>query len=269
MKNHYMKVFVFIAIVLVIMTPLQAFAKEKKKNDQTGEISLPDHVTSISKENTYPNSTEDQEIVEPSELTKQLIKESKLEVDNPDLIKQLNESSIKPSPIGIGYRGMIYLGRWPLHYKSEDTTMNWEYQKVNVNEINNIGGEQGQTMMYHQAEEKEVKGALTSKITNSDEVKKMILINAKEKTKLPLSYESVVGKGTKRDNTYNVPTKKYGYLDAYTPAVNEKGHITFGEVYIELKGTKKTLTVRNVTKQGIGAWIPVQDHLSFHFKLKD
>nr|WP_323368649.1 YfkD family protein [Radiobacillus deserti] len=28
------------------------------------------------------------------------------------------------------------------------------------------------------------------------------------------------------------------------------------------------MVVKNVTKQGIGAWIPIQDHLSFSFNLK-
>lgn len=266
MKHFHKKLCLVLTILFVLMIPTHSLAKEKDTKDP---FALPDHVTSISKENTFPNSTEDQEVVEPSKLTKELIEDAEVKIDNPDLIKQLNESSINPSPIGLGYRGMVYLGRWPLHYESEDTTVNWEYQKINVNEINNMDSDASQTMTYHQDKEKEIKGALTSKITNADEVKKMILIHSKAKTKLPLSYEAVVGKGTKKDNAYNVPIKKYGYLDTYTPAVNEKGHITFGEVYVELKGTKKSLTVKNVTKQGIGAWIPIQDHLSFHFKLKD
>ena len=32
-----------------------------------------------------------------------------------------------------------------------------------------------------------------------------------------------------------------GYLYAYTPAVNEKGKVTFGEVYLVLKGNQKDL----------------------------
>lgn len=42
-----------------------------------------------------------------------------------------------------------------------------------------------------------------------------------------------------------------------------------GEVYIKLKGSNKTLVVKNVEKQGIGAWIPIQDYVSFSFQLKD
>src|SRR5699024_7274193 len=171
--------------------------------------------------------------------------------------------------ISFGYRGLVYLGRWPLNYKSDDVSVNWEFQQINLNELNNLGGKNALTMNYDQQEQKEVKGALTNKITNTDDVKKMILLKAKEKTNLPLAYQTIIGKGTKKDHTYNIPAKKYGYLRAYAPAVNEKGQVTFGEVYIELKGTNKAIVVKNVTKQGIGAWIPIQDHISFSFQLKE
>lgn len=271
MEKHKWTFVVLIILVMTILAPTQVFAKEKekKKEEKTEEKLIPNHVMPISKENTFPNSSEDQEVVEPSDMTKELLDDLKIPIENPDLIKQLNESTIKPSPVAIGYRGMVFLGRWPLHYESEETTVNWEYQKVNVNELNNIGGDAPQTIKYNQEEEKEVKGALTNKISSPGNVKKMMLLTAKSNTELPLSYEAVIGKGTKKDNAYNVPVKKFGYLDTYAPAVNEKGHVTFGEVYIELKGSKKSLVVKNVTKQGIVAWIPVQDHLSFHFKLKD
>jgi hypothetical protein len=32
-----------------------------------------------------------------------------------------------------------------------------------------------------------------------------------------------------------------------------------------LKGSKKFIVIKNVTSQGIGAWIPVQDYVSFGF----
>lgn len=59
--------------------------------------------------------------------------------------------------------------------------------------------------------------------------------------------------------------KQVGYLYSYVPAVNERGRVTYGEVYIVLKGGKRQILVQNVTQQGIGAWIPVQDHVSFRF----
>ncbi|MFD1040092.1 YfkD family protein [Virgibacillus byunsanensis] len=259
--------FVLIVFVSIFSFTNSTFGEEKDK-EKTDDFDIPSHVLTISKENTYPNSTEDQEVVEPSELTQELMEDAEVPIDNPDLIKLLNETSIKPSILAIGYRGMVYIGRWPLNYASSETTINWEYQQINTNELNNIGGENEQKMNYVQQEQKEIKGALTNKIANPDDIKKMMLLKAKEKTKLPLSYQTVIGKGTKKENAYNIPVKKYGYLQAYAPAVNEKGQVTFGEVYFELKGSKKSIVIKNVTKQGIGAWIPIQEHLSFGFQLR-
>lgn len=263
MKKYHI---VIIAIVCTLIVPMNVLGKENKHNEDDYEI--PDHVLNISKENTFPNATEDQAVVEPSKLTKSLIDTVDVPIENPELIKMLNETSLKPSPIGIGYRGMVYLGRWALNYESQATAINWEYQQVNMNELNNIGGTSNKTLQYNQQQQKEVKGALTNKISSPDDIKKMMLLHAQEKTKLPLAYQSVVGQRTKKDNVYNIPVEKQGTLQVYAPAVNEKGQVTFGEVYIQLKGTKKTFVIKNVTKQGIGAWIPIQDHLSFSFHLK-
>lgn len=269
LKNIRIYSVALIVFILVIIFPFSALGKEEKKDDdKKDEFKVPSHVLSISKENTFPNSTEDQEIVEPSKTTKNLIESADIKIQNPELIKMLNESSVKPSPIGFGYRGMVYLGRWPLNYKSLETAVNWEYQTVNTNEINNIGGEEPTQMSYSQEDEKEVTGALTNKINNPDNIRKMMLLTAKDKTDLPLSYKTVIGKDTKKENTYDVPIKKSGELKAYMPAVNEKGQVVFGDVYFQLKGTKKSIEIKNVTKQGIGAWIPVQDHVSFSFQLK-
>ncbi|WP_407270845.1 YfkD family protein [Radiobacillus sp. PE A8.2] len=258
-----------IAVLLIGMAPFAAFAKEEEPKQKDGKDNeIPSHVLNISKQNTYPNSTKDEVILEPSELVEELIENADMEIENPDLIKLLNETSIKPSPIAFGYRGMIYMGHWPLNYKSNETSINWEYQEINTNQTNNIGGNTQKTMHYNQEEEKHVKGGLTTKIDKPDDIKKMMLLNAKEQTDLPLSFHTVVGKGTKLDNSYAVPTKKVGYLHSYAPAVNEKGQVTFGEVYLQLKGSKKSIVVKNVTKQGIGAWIPIQDHVSFSFQLK-
>lgn len=265
MKNKF--IIALITFLLVLQVPMMMSADEKKA-EKENKFDVPSHVVDISKENTFPNSTEDEEVIEPSELTKELLESTDVSISNPNLIKMLNESSIDPSPIGFGYRGMVFLGRWPLHYQSDDTNINWEYQKINLNELNNIGGNEAQKLSYNQQAQKEVKGALTNKITNPDDVKQMIIMQAKQETKLPLSYSTTIGAATKKENSYNVPPKKYGYLHSYAPAVNEKGKVTFGEVYIQLKGTKKSLVIKNVTKQGIGAWIPIQDHVSFSVEIK-
>jgi hypothetical protein len=57
-----------------------------------------------------------------------------------------------------------------------------------------------------------------------------MLITAAHKTKLPLSFETMIGGGTKKDQVYNIPANRLGYLYAYAPAVNEKGKVTYGEV---------------------------------------
>ncbi|WP_082684183.1 YfkD famly protein [Lentibacillus amyloliquefaciens] len=255
-----------VLLILLIFTPVNALAEEEESSNK--EFEVPNHVLNISKENTFPNSTEDQEVVEPSELTQELIDGVDAAIENPDLIKMLNETSINPSPIAFGYRGMVYIGRWPLNYKSDETNINWEYQNINTNELNNIGGESEKKMQYSQQNKQEVKGALTNKITNPDDVKKMMLLEAQDKIKLPLAYSTVIGQNTKKENAYSVPAKKYGELQAYAPAVNERGQVTFGEVYFQLKGSSKSIVVKNVTKQGIGAWVPIQDHVSFSFNLK-
>ncbi|TMN22837.1 hypothetical protein FH966_07915 [Lentibacillus cibarius] len=265
-----------IVIAIALLFPMNGMAKEKdhkeekskEKTEEKAKFEVPSHVLSISKENTYPNSTEDQEVVEPSELTKELIKDAEVDITNPDLIRMLNETSINPSPLAFGYRGMVYIGRWPLNYKSNETNINWEYQKINKNELNNIGGDSEKKMHYNQQKKEEIKGALTNKIANPNDIKKMMLLRAKEKIELPLAYSAIVGKGTKKENSYNVPPKKFGELQAYAPAVNEKGQVTFGEVYFQLKGHDKSIVVKNVTKQGIGAWIPIQDYVSFSFKMQ-
>lgn len=248
-------------INLFAFTSAISFAKEES------EFKLPSHVLDISQENTFSNETEDYEQIEASEETKELIDTANVKMMNPDLIQLLNETSIRPSPIGIGYRGMIYLGRWPLLYESEETSVNWEYQSINKSEINNTTNSPIE-MMYSQVEDREVKGALTSKITSPEMIRRMIIEQAQDKTKLPLAYKTTVGKNTKTTSTYQISVQKTGHLEAYVPALNEKGEITFGEVYIELKGTKKNLVVKNVTKQNIGAWIPIQNHIAYSFQIK-
>lgn len=254
---------IIIAFSIMLTFPTASYSEEKKSK----EFTVPNHVLTISKENTFSNSTEDQEIVEPSKETEEFIKQLNVPVENPDLIKMLNESSINPTPFSIGYRGMIYLGRWAINYKSTDTKVNWEYQKINMNERNNFGGTTPQKMHYVQKEQKKITGALVNKIASPEDVKKMILVEAAQKTDLPLSYQTVIGKDTQKNNEYTVPVNKLGTLTAYVPAVVDKGQVTFADVYIKLKGSKKSITIKNVTKQGIGAWIPIQDHIAFSFTI--
>ena len=248
-----------------IQQPAEA-NKEKKKDEAAPKlVTVPSSVLQITKENTYPNPAQDMPTLQPSELTQKLIDSAKVKIENPDLIRMLNETTVNSTPFAIGYRAIIYLGQWPLHYESAETSPNWEYQKINTNYFDNRGGKAPYQIHYVQEAQKVVRGGLTAKVPNTEDVKKMMLVKATEKSGLPLGFETIIGAGTKKDHKYNIPPKRLGYLYGYAPAVNEKGKVTYGEVYIMLKGNKKMIIVKNVTSQGVGAWIPIQDHVSFGF----
>ncbi|WP_201715730.1 YfkD famly protein [Rossellomorea arthrocnemi] len=227
-------------------------------------VKIPNSVLNIAKENTYPNSTQDQPYLQPSEWSQELIETSNVRIENPNLIRILNESTVNKAPT-IGLRATIYLGEWPLNYASTETSPNWEYQKVNTNYFDNRGGKSNYQIHYVQEAQKVVKGGLTAKVPHADDVEKMMLIKAMDKSKLPLAFQTIVGAGTKKDQVYNISPKRLGYLYAYAPAINEKGKVTYGEVFLVMKGTKRSIVVKNVTSQGVGAWIPVQDHVHFGF----
>lgn len=262
------KLLTMFTLLTLLMMPVQGMAEEKKQANDAG-IKIPDYAVNISKENTYPNPTQDLPYLQPSELTEKLFSTAEVKIENPSLIKIMNESQISPSKVAIGYRAKIYLGVWPLNYESKETSVNWEYKQVNVNRIDNRGGKAVQKLRYQQEQERKIEGGLTAKIPKSGDVKKMMMIKAAEKTQLPLAFQTVIGRATKKDNVYNVAPKKVGNLYSYVPAVNEKGRVTYGEVYIVLKGSKMAIEVKNVTHQGIGAWIPLQDYLTFQFNTTD
>jgi peroxiredoxin family protein len=261
-----MKRRLLISLVLLLSF---SFSSAVLAEGKTQKPKMPGSVMDISKENTYPNPTQDLPYLQPSELTQQLIDTAEVPIENPDLIRILNESTISDAPLAFGYRATIYLGQWALNYESTETATNWEYQKINTNYQDNRGGKSQIQMHYRQEAQKSVKGGLTAKVPEAEHVKKMMLLEAMKKTNLPLAFETIIGAGTKKDQVYNVPPKKLGYLYAYAPAVNEKGKVTYGEVYLVLKGNKKSIVVKNITSQGIGAWIPLQDHASFGFVTSD
>ncbi|MEI5908582.1 YfkD family protein [Bacillus spongiae] len=259
-----MKIKWIVMMMLLSFLTFQSTA-DAAKAKQEGKPKVPSSVLNIGKENTYPNPTQDLPYLQPSDLTQELIETSEVEIENPNLIRMLNESTMNKTPFSIGLRATIYLGEWPLNYESSETATNWEYQRVNTNFYDNRGGKGNYQIHYVQESQKVIKGGLTAKVSKADDVKKMMLLSAMEKTALPLSFQTIVGAGTKKDQVYHIPSKRLGYLYSYAPAVNEKGKVTYGEVYLMMKGTKKMIVVKNITSQGIGAWIPVQDHLSFGF----
>nr|WP_235183008.1 YfkD family protein [Gracilibacillus boraciitolerans] len=172
------------------------------------------------------------------------------------------------SPFAFGYRAKVFLGHWPLAYDSVSSEVNWDFQVVNVNEVNNVNGDNKQELYYYQIEEKHVKGALTAKVSQSDQIKQMILQKARSEHDLPLTFHAVVGRETKSSKTYTVPTTKIGRLTATIPAVKDTGKVTIGEVYLELKGSNKEIVIKNVTKQDVGAYLPIANYLTFKFETK-
>lgn len=229
---------------------------------------LPSHVVNIEKQNNFTNVDEGESKVEPNKEVKNLLEDTEEQIENPVLIKLLNETSIKPTPFSFGYRGSVFLGRWPLSYKSKEKEISWQFQKINQNELNNVSGDKTGTLFYNQLEEKKVTGGLATKVDNPDQIKQLMLAKAREKGELPMAFSYTLGKDTKLSNTYDVPVKKNGILSAYASAVNEKGEVRYGDVYVELKGTKKNLEIKNVTTDKVAAWIVIPDHLSFSFELK-
>ncbi|GAF15523.1 hypothetical protein JCM19046_3617 [Bacillus sp. JCM 19046] len=260
-----MKRIVAVAMLILLFCASASSLSYAKEETKETPFMIPQSVLSISKENTYKNPTQDLPYLQPSDLAKQLLESTEETIENPDLIRIMNESSIQFAKLGFAMKASIYLGEWPLAYESEGTEVNWEYQKVNTNYIDNRGGNAPKVMSYNQEQQKKITGGLTAKIPNSEAVEKMMMISASEKTSLPLSFDTVVGQGTKKNNQYNVPSRQVGYLYGYVPAVQEKGNVTYGEVYLTLRAGKPKLDVKNVTQQGIGAWIPVQDNISFTF----
>ncbi|WP_028399792.1 YfkD famly protein [Ectobacillus panaciterrae] len=256
-------VFMCFLFFFTLAVPFNALAN--KSSAPQASVKIPSSVIDISKENTYPNATQDLPRLQPSELAKTLLDTSKISIENLDLIRMFNETSISNAPLAVGYRAKIYLGQWPLNYESMETTVNWEYQQINRNFHDNRGGNTFHQMSYHQDTQKIIQGGLTAPIKNAEDVKKMMMSKAMEKTHLPLAFQTVVGYGTKHSRVYSISPRNLGYLNAYAPAVNEKGKVTFGEVYLVLKGNQRKLMIKNVTSQGIGAWIPIQDHVSFGF----
>lgn len=232
-------------------------------NDEEPTNEIPESAVEISKENTFPNSAVDLPNLQPSTLAKNLLKSSEVAIDNPELIKMMNESTVKGSKLAIGMNVSIFLGHWPLSYNSEETALNWDYEKINTNMVDNRGGEQQKNIQYSQEQQKRITGGLTADVTDIDMVKNMLLIKAAENTKLPLSYSTTIGFGTQTDRQFQVAAKSLGYLSAYASAVNEKGVVTYGEVFLRMKGDKSWLEVKNVTRQRVGASIPVQDYVNF------
>ncbi|WP_218240693.1 YfkD family protein, partial [Pseudomonas sp. 2822-17] len=67
---------------------------------------VPDSALDISKDNTYPNPSQDLPKLHPSELASELLDSTDITIENPELIKMFNESSVKGSKLAIGMNNM-------------------------------------------------------------------------------------------------------------------------------------------------------------------
>lgn len=254
------KILIILMLVLII---LSSFAMPVKAKNQ-----LPDNVKNISRQNTYPNADTIPERVQPSTATSSLLNTTNYVIENPNLIRLLNETTIKNSVFSFG-KASIYLGNWALSYQSKETTPHWEYMLANRNQLDNRKGTMTQELHYRQNQQFTAKGGLTTPTANEEDVMSLMIVKAQEKSGMNLSYQTTIGQGTTTSTIMKVPPKKVGYLNAYIPAVHEKGTVIYGEVYLIIKGRKSYLEIKNVTNSGVSAWIPIQDYLSFQYQLTD
>lgn len=229
---------------------------------------IPDYVVDISSENTAQNEDEHISEVKPSTLTKELIKTANEQIENMQLIRLLNESSMNKSVLAFGNRATIYLGEWPLNYRSDKQTINWQYQKINSNMYDNQAGTTSAKMMYTQQSHKIVTGGLTAKTSHAEDIQQMILQVAEKSATIPVGLKTNIGAGTKANRIYEVQPKQVGNMEVFVPAIIEKGEVMFGEVYLEIKGSKRNVRIKNVTSQQIGALLPIEGHVSIIFTAK-
>lgn len=266
MKVNAIRTLVFACCLCLLFIPIIAEAKDEKKNQDA--LTLPKNIISITKTNTYTNKGEESTVVEPNDFTKQLLEEITLPIDNHSIISLLNESTVKTTPFSFGYDANIYLGRWPLHYTSESSSVIWDYEHINTNELNNWGNNKTGELSYVQENDYVVKGALTNKIEDSEVIKDLILQKIKGELDLPLSFSTKVGANSKLKEVYHVGAEKIGTLDAYVPAIHEKGYVVYGDLFLQSKGANIQLQIKNVTKHSIGAWIPIVDHIALTYTVK-
>ena len=248
-------------LICFLYMPLSVVSSEAKET----KTQIPDYVINISKDNTYHSPVEKNKNRKANEMTKGILEKSGVETDNPFFIQLLNKSQMKNAPFAIGYQAKIYLGEWPIRYESKDTNLNWYYQKVNTNYLDNREGIRTARMSYYQEVQKDVKGGITTYVNKVEDVQEMMLLCAEKKTGLPLSFDTIIGGATRGAGVYHVPAKCLGYLTAYVPAVHEEGMVTYAKVYLQLKGNQRRIVLEDEETKKVSAWIPVENHIAFGF----
>ncbi|SEO65272.1 YfkD-like protein [Amphibacillus marinus] len=220
---------------------------------------LPAHVQSIEQENTRVQEHAQAVFGEAKSLTKTMLEKQAQQISNPFFIEQLNETQVNNSKFAFGYKSEVYLGRWPLHYESKETGINWSYQKVNENYVS------PERIKYFQTDEVKVNGGIQSKIPGSEQIQQMVLQNVMERLSIPVSFEASFGADTEKVLALNNNAGRET-LEAYAGAVKEVGQVTYGEVFLTMNGRKQDLTIKNVVDEEITVWLPIPNRLAFHFK---
>ncbi len=82
-------ILLFCAIFIVPFSVMAEDNEEDKPEPQS--IETPESAMNISKENTYPNPTQDLPELQPSELAERLLQSTEVTIENHDLLKMLNE----------------------------------------------------------------------------------------------------------------------------------------------------------------------------------
>lgn len=98
-------------------------------------------VVSILKENMYLNVLQDQLMFQLSKLVKELLDILEINIENLYLIKMLNEIMVFGLLFVIGYWVKIFFGKWVFGYQLNEMVVNWEYKKININRVDNWGGQ--------------------------------------------------------------------------------------------------------------------------------
>lgn len=250
--------------LFLLFIPISVQGEQLESFDLFNKM-LPNHVESIEEVNTFLNEQEPDHEQEKTKLVKELINATDIEIENQSVINLLNQTTINSSRFAFGYSSRVYLGQWPLSYRSDETKVNWQYQKINTNQLDNRTGGKTERVHYDQLEEIHVKGGVQNPVSSSDQVMEMVLLSAKEHVDLPLAYHVVIGENTKLNTDHTVEINQVGTLDVHAAAVNEKGSLTYGEVYLELSGRKQKLVVKNITEQEVTVWIPIKDYVAFSY----
>lgn len=80
-------------VSFILLFPNMSFAKT------TVGTKMPSSVLNISKDNTFPNDALNLPRLQPSKFAQELLKTANIKIENPDLIRMFNETTISNAPL--------------------------------------------------------------------------------------------------------------------------------------------------------------------------